>query len=227
MGYADLFSFYRSVEWGKFRQVIMSERLNDANDLLCEHCGKVIVHPYDAVLHHKIQLTEANVHDVNIALNPDNVMVVCHKCHNEIHERFGWAPSVKKIYIVWGSPLSGKSTYVDSVAGKHDLIIDINRIYASINNDRSNLLYPNVMTIYRQLVDMVKTRNGRWRNAWIMRSLPLRIDRENIVKDLGGGELIHIDTDKETCLLRAKEKGKDAEEYTKKYWEMYQESPPL
>ena len=64
-------SFYRSKPWIDLMTVIRLERGN-----ICEHCGKPIVKKYDAIGHHKIELTEENVEDANISLNPDNIMLV-------------------------------------------------------------------------------------------------------------------------------------------------------
>lgn len=206
----NLFAFYRSKEWEKLRRIITLERVNENGDLICEHCGKPITKEYDAICHHKIELTESNCSDASIALNPDNIMVVHHKCHNEIHKRFG--TYTRHIYIVYGSPCSGKTTFVNGSALKDDLIVDINRIYECINNSRSNRLYANVMQVYNQLIDMVKTRNGKWINAWIVRGFPLKMDRERLA-DMLGAELILIDTPQEVCQGRALLRG--GEDYKK------------
>ncbi|MCQ2308192.1 MAG: hypothetical protein MJ000_11635 [Bacteroidales bacterium] len=162
-----------------------------------------------------MELTESNVNDVNISLNPENIAVVHHRCHNEIHKRFG--SYTRHIYIVWGSPCAGKTTFVEQNALKDDLIVDIDKIYAAINTSRSNRVYANVMMIYRQMIDMIKTRNGRWVNAWIVRGFPLSVDRERLAAELGA-ELIHIDTDKEVCLARAMNRQKDYEEIVEDWW---------
>lgn len=224
MAYKDRFEFYRSVEWTRFRDIFLGERLARDGELICEHCNKVILHPYEAILHHKIELNDVNVFDANIALNPDNIMLVCHKSHNEIHERFGYHNNVKKIMVVWGSPCAGKSKFVMDSAGKGDLIIDIDRLYWAMGVDDNRAgIKSNVLSVYRSLVDMVRTRNGRWNTAWIVRTLPLNIDREGLIRELGGGELIHIDTPKEICLEEAKNRGGDWLKWTEQYWSRYQE----
>lgn len=226
MSYKDRFEFYRSSEWTKFRKVFLAERLSRDGELICEHCNKVIIHPYEAILHHKIELDDINVFDANIALNPDNIMLVCPKSHNQIHERWqggNYAP-IKKVYVVWGSPCAGKSKYVMDSAGKGDLIIDIDRLYQAMSTgeDRTGIK-SNVLSVYRTLVDMVRTRNGRWRTAWIVRTLPLNIDRESLLREIGGAEMIHIDTDHDTCLLEAKARGGQWVEWVEQYWSRYQE----
>ena len=225
MSYSDTFSFYRSPEWRRFRALFLSERMARDGELICEHCGKVILRPYDAILHHKIELDEANVQDASIALNPENIMLVCHRSHNQLHDRWcGSRPSgTRHIYVVWGSPCSGKRKYVEESAGKHDLIIDIDALYDALGVDgERSAVKQNVLGAYRALIDMVRTRNGRWRSAWILRTLPLSIDRESIVREIGGGELIHIDTAKEECMSTALERGGDWPKWVEEYWTRYQ-----
>lgn len=214
-----LSTFYRSKEWEQLRSSLRLERVNNYGDVICEHCHKPITKSYDCIAHHKTHLTESNVNDYSISLNPDNIALVHHACHNDIHNRFG--SYTRHIYIVYGSPCSGKSTYVDNVSLKDDLIIDIDRIYNAINNHRSNRLYTNVMSLYRHLIDVVKTRNGQWINAYIVRGFPLRSERERLAKELNA-ELIFIDTDKETCLERSKLKSNDYYKYVDDWFDKYQ-----
>lgn len=213
-------SFYRSPEWVALRERLMLERVDDNGDIICAHCGKAIVRKYDCIGHHKTALTEANVNDWDLSLNPDNVDLVHHRCHNEIHNRFGaWT---RHVYIVYGSPCSGKTTYVNERALKDDLIIDIDRIYEAVNNGRSNHLYDNVMQVYRLLVDMVRTRNGRWVNAWIIRGFPLKGERERLASQVDG-ELVYIDTDRDTCLERAYRRAEGYDKFVNDWWAKFQQ----
>ena len=108
--YNTLSAFYTSKEWADFRQVLIAERTAADGFVYDEITGKRIVNAYDIILHHKSPLTLDNVNDANISLNPDNIQIVSFKTHNEIHERFGtWT---RHIYLVYGCPLSGKSTFV-------------------------------------------------------------------------------------------------------------------
>lgn len=215
-----LSNFYRSPEWVRLRAGLMLERVDANGDIVCEHCNKPIVKQYDCIGHHKTPLTEANVNNYEISLNPDNVALVHHKCHNEIHNRFG--TYTRHIYIVYGSPCSGKTTFVNERALKDDLIIDIDRIYSAINNERSNRLYDNVMQVYRCLIDMVKTRNGRWVNAFIIRGFPLKSERERLAASLDA-ELVYIDTDKQTCLERAYKRAEGYDKFVLDWWQKFQE----
>lgn len=214
-----IFNFYRSPEWEALRKSLMLERVDANGDVVCEHCNKPIVKAYDCIGHHKTPLTEGNVNNYDVSLNPDNVVLVHHKCHNEIHNRFG--AYTRHIYIVYGSPCSGKTTFVNERALKDDLIIDIDRIFEAINNGRSNRLYDNVMQVYRLLIDMVKTRNGKWVNAYIIRGFPLKGERERLAAMLDA-ELVYIDTDKETCLKRSYKRAPDYNKFVLDWWQKFQ-----
>lgn len=216
----NLYSFYKSKEWEGLRKQLTLSRVNEQGELICEHCGKPIIHAYDAICHHKKELTESNVNDVNISLNEDNIMIVHHRCHNMIHDRFG--TYTRHVYIVYGSPCSGKSTYVKENANRHDLIVDVDSIYACISNnpmhDKSNRLTSNVLQIRDMLIDMIKTRNGGWVNAWFIMAKCKPVELERYANALRA-EVIHIDTNKEVCLSRAMERY-DAQSY-KKFIEDY------
>lgn len=230
--YRNLFEFYRSKEWEQLRRLLMLERVNENGDLICEHCGKCIVHAYDCIAHHVIELTEQNVHDPEISLNPDNIKLVCFKSHNEIHSRFGFDQR-QQVYIVHGSPCSGKSTWVRNNATADDLVLDMDRIYEMINpvSERyvkNNKLSQNVFCIRDCILDMIKTRTGRWRNAYVIGGYPFVMERKRLA-DLLGAKLCHIDTDKDTCiqnLYNDKDREQVADkwlEYINDYFDKYQE----
>jgi 5-methylcytosine-specific restriction endonuclease McrA len=48
---------------------------------LCEVCGGV-----GEIVHHKVPLTEANMHNPKISLASENLQLVCRSCHKRIHD---------------------------------------------------------------------------------------------------------------------------------------------
>ena len=226
--YNTLSAFYTSKEWADFRQVIIAERADADGFVYDEITGKRIVKAYDIILHHKIPLTLDNVNDTSISLNPDNIQIVSFKTHNEIHERFGtWT---RHIYLVYGCPLSGKSTFVKDRAGIHDLIVDIDSIYACISNNplyiKSNRLYDNVRAVQDALLDSIKYKRGKWINAFIISGMPFAGERERFCIEYGA-EPIFIECDKDTALSRlgAVQDGRDINEwsgYIDKWFMKYQ-----
>lgn len=213
-------NFYRSDAWQNLRRVLMMERRDECGILRCEHCGEPLVKAYDIVAHHVIELTEDNVSDPEIALNPDNIMLVHHECHNQIHDRFGYEPD-KRVYYVWGSPLAGKTTFVRHAATANDLVVDLDSIYKGISiNPRhanSQRLKANAFMVRDCLLDQIRTRTGKWQSAWVISTEALQTNRARMIDALQAEE-IHIDTDRETCLERALERGGDAPKYTERFW---------
>ena len=76
--------FYDSIAWKRTKQeVIMRERG------ICQVCGK-----RGTEVHHIIELNDENVDDPNIALNPDNLQLLCTSCHNQMRaEKEGRNPN--------------------------------------------------------------------------------------------------------------------------------------
>jgi hypothetical protein len=197
--YAILKSFYASEAWIKFRLYIIGER-----GPKCVKCKSVIANPKDIILHHKKELTPENVHDVSISLNPVNIEVVCFDCHNKIHNRFGYQ-SARSVYIVYGAPLSGKKTYVKDNMKRGDIVIDMDMLYQALSlqdtYSKPDNLFSNVMAVHNQLIDHIKTRYGKWHNAWIIGGYADKYKREKTADDIGA-EIIFCDVSKIECINR-------------------------
>lgn len=215
----DLFSFYRSTEWEKFRQLVISERMHEDGFVYDEVTGKPIVKAYDIILHHVIPLTEDNVNDYDISLNPQNIQIVSHKTHNQLHDRFGYKR--REVYLVYGAPCSGKSTFVDDNMSAGDLVIDIDSIWQCVSNrpryEKPGRLKSIVFKVRNELLDCVRYRLGKWNNCYIVGGYALQSERERTIKELGARE-IFINTSEEECLRRLENinDGRD-----KKEWAQY------
>lgn len=213
----SLDNFYQGPDWKNFLKVLKLERVNEDDELICEYCGKPIVKKYDVIGHHKTELTEENVNDFSISLNPENVIFVHAKCHNYIHNKLGYKR--RQVYLVYGPPLSGKTTYVRDVMTEGDLVIDLDNIWMAISGCnryvKPGRLKPIVFKIRDELLDATKYRLGRWNNCYIIGGYPLISERERLCKELGARE-IFIDTSKEECLARlAASPDRDSEEWAK------------
>ena len=199
----SLYNFYRSDKWTNLLKVIRDERLTPDKFLYCEYCGKPIVRAYDCIGHHVIELTEENYTDANISLNPDNIQLVHHKCHNLIHNKLSY--SGRQVFIVYGSPLAGKTSYVREAMNEGDLIVDIDNIWSCISGcDRyvkPNRLKSVVFSVRDNLLESVRYRRGKWLNAYVIGGYPYQAERERLADQLGA-RLIHIDTSKGECLNR-------------------------
>lgn len=213
----SLSSFYRSKVWENLRLVIINDRTNEQGKTICEYCSKPIVKSYDCIAHHKIELTEENYTNHDISLNPDNIALVHHRCHNFIHNKLSY--SQRQVYIVHGSPLSGKSSWVIDNMVEGDLIIDMDNIWQCISGCeryvKPNRLKSIVFSVRDNLLESVKYRRGKWLNTYIIQSLPIMNDRDRLADQLGA-RLIHIDTSKEICLERLynNPEGRNIEQWT-------------
>lgn len=219
-----LSTFYRSKQWEKFREYLIDKRTKEDGFIYDEVTGKPIVHKYDVILHHTVILTEANVNDYDISFNEDLIQIVSHKTHNEIHNRFG-SEGTRHIYLVYGAPGSGKSEYVKEVASQNDLVLDMDNIYQAISvNDRyinSKRLSRNVFIIRDCILDMIKTRNGKFQNAYIVGGYPLASERERLVNTLGAEE-IFINKTIDECLMNASDRPEAYKKYIYNWFENYQ-----
>ena len=199
----NLNTFYSCKEWVGLLQLIKMERVNEDGQIICWHCGKPITDKYDCIGHHTIFLTEDNVNNVDISLNPKLIQLVHHRCHNKIHNKLGYVK--KEIFLVYGSPLSGKQTYVKSVSEPGDLIINIDNIWECVSGQQRYVkpacLNAVVFGVRDYLMDSVKIRRGKWNNAYIIGGFPMINERERLVKELGARE-IYIESTKEKCLSR-------------------------
>lgn len=220
----SLSQFYNSDMWRTFRTRLIFERTSADGILYDEYSRKPLLNSYDIVAHHKIPLTMKNVNDFSISLNPDNIMLVSQKSHNELHSRFGYCAQ-RKVYFVHGAPLSGKTSFVNSIKGNSDLIVDIDSVWECITGKRyekPNALKTNAFTLRDCLLDMVKTRAGKWERAFVIECAPHKSERDRKIQMLGA-ESIHIDTNKEMCIERLykDESRRDVREQWQKYIEDY------
>lgn len=217
--FASLTAFYNSQKWRDFRQYLINERTNKVDGLLYSEVSKTpLIKPFDIVLHHKTPLTEQNVNDVTISLNPENILICSQKEHNEIHNRFGYCTQ-RKVYLVYGAPCSGKNSFVNSVRGNSDIVVDIDLIWQAITGGDAYRKPPALKHIafdlHNELKDLVRTRAGKWERAYIITGMPRKGERERFIQ-LYDAEPIFIDTDKETCLKRlANDKSRDYNEWEK------------
>lgn len=197
-------NFYKSKQWEALIASLKIERVNADGELICAHCGKPITKKYDCIAHHIVELTEENVNDFSVSLNPQLIELIHFRCHNVKHQRYeGFKQSV---FLVYGSPCSGKSTWVQSVALEDDLIVDLDSIWEAIcTSDRYSKpkrLRQNAFGVRDCLIDQIRTRTGNWRNAYVIGGYPLRTDRDRLC-DLLKAEPIFIDETKEVCKSRA------------------------
>ncbi len=192
----------------------------------CERCGWQAVEKNDwskLIGHHKIELTEDNVDDPNVSLNANDVEIICLDCHNKEHRRFG---SGKKVYIVYGSPLSGKTTLARELMRYGDIVLDMDELWRAVTLQEKYIKPDpcrfNVFRLRDNLLEQIKMRYGNFYDAYIIGGYPDKYERERLAGSLGA-ELIYCDSTKEECLKRREESGKPKvwDEYINKWFDEY------
>lgn len=224
-----LSDFYHSKEWNLLRQSVIYERTNADGIVICEHCGKPIVKKYDCIAHHKRYLSQQNYGDADISLNPNNIMLVHHACHNRIHEKGfkSLRKGERQVFLVYGSPLSGKSTYVKKSMLQGDIVLDIDKLWEAISGQplyaKPNEIKSNVFELRDTILNQIKYRKGRWLNAYVIGGYPFEAERERLIKELGARE-VFIESTKEECLRRLKadkHRGDDYKKYIEDWFRKY------
>jgi len=107
--------------------------------------------------------------------------------------------------LVAGPPCGGKNTYVRQHMAPGDLIVDYDAIMAALSgqdmHDHYRELRPYVCHVRDHLVDKWMSRKDV--DLWLIGGCPKRRDREYFARR--GFAVVMIDTDRRTCLRRAKE----------------------
>lgn len=212
---------YTSTAWVIFRFNLIIERGPQ-----CQRCKRVMIDTSKLIGHHRIALTSANINDINITLNKDNVELICFDCHNKEHKRYGY--NKHEVFIVYGSPLAGKNTLVNHLSSYGDMILDIDKLYECISGqalyDKPNNLRFNIFALRDKMLDMIRTRYGEWYDCYIIGGYPNKQERERLSREMGA-ELIYVETTRAECMSRVSASGKSEEwnKFIDKWWGEYVE----
>lgn len=197
---ADLHWFYVSKPWRDLAYRLKVERGGQ-----CARCSFVAASRADwgkLIAHHTVELDESNIYDPEVALNPELIEVVCLDCHNQAHRRFGHK---RKVYIIWGPPLAGKTTLVRELMRAGDIVLDIDALWQAVTLQPEyvkpdNVRY-NIFALRDNLLDQIKTRHGQWYDAYVLGGYPDLSERERLASSLGA-ELIYCPATIEECKAR-------------------------
>lgn len=219
---SPLHSFYTSKTWRD-----LSYHLKLIRGGKCARTGKIFSDFSQLIAHHSpIELTVENMTDPQIALNPDNIEIVSFLEHNKEHRRFGYK---QQVYIVYGSPLSGKTTMVRDMMRHGDIVLDIGALWEAVTflpeSVKPKNCRFNVFTLRDNLLEQIKMRHGQWYSAYVVGGYPDKYERDRLAQTLGA-ELIYCESTKEECIARIAGSGKPDSwvEYVDDWWEKY--TPP-
>ena len=193
-----LSNFYKTMAWQRCREKVIFDRTREDGLVYCDLCGKPILN--NIICHHVEELTEGNVTNPDISLNPDNLQLLHIDCHNKIHDRF--QKRKQKIILVYGPPLAILD-YVEKEAGINDFIISLDYIYKALNPMRNTVkhtkaLYDIAFNVVRKgLYEAARNRYANWTTCYIVGTFPSKYERERIKKEVGTDEEVFIDITKE------------------------------
>ena len=220
----ELQRFYASARWRDLRNVLIIQRFGR-----CDRCGKDFSDDTSKLIaHHKEHLTDETLEDPAVAVDPNNIEIVCQKCHAHYHPEKGFIKKQKQVFIVYGSPFSGKTTYVRDNMEDGDLVVDLDAIYSAVSllplYQHPDPLQRTVFGIRDYLYDHIRIRAGNWNTAWVIAGLPRKDERERLAARLGAS-LILVEATKEECIRRCVDaddgRGVQWEEYIHKWFKDY------
>lgn len=114
------------------------------------------------------------------------------------------------VYVVYGSPCSGKSTYIRTHIKRGDLICDVDYLYSAISgqNPHDAELYTHEIAceLHETLLDIIRDRKGGWHDAYVVSLANTSEKLRQIKERVNADECIFIDTPYEECMKRAKER---------------------
>lgn len=208
--------FYTSRTWRAFREVLIAE-----NGGVCNRCHKVFIDTSQLEVHHRKHLKGTDYSDYNKTFDRDNLEVICKQCHNDEHGRF---VTNKEVILVYGPPLSGKTSYVREMKGYSDIVVDLDKLKEAITLMPTYQDVPavrrNLFRVRDLILDQIKTRYGKWKTAWIIGGYANRFDRDMLIKDLQVDAAILMDITQEECVSRLNKTNDYRQEYNRK-WETY------
>ena len=216
-------AFYKSKEWQTARGEVLRR-----DGFTCQVCGARAEE-----VHHIKELSPARMSDETITLALDNLIALCRDCHFKVHEeerkrrtaesnqargkgdiRDGFqfdedgniVPITKDVFIVWGAPASGKTTYVAEHKDKTDIAIDLDKISEAltfhVDDESKTAVLSTSIAVRDYLYAMIEERRIISERIWIVAGLPHKEHRERLAQRLRA-KLIHMDADHGECLWRA------------------------
>jgi predicted kinase len=114
------------------------------------------------------------------------------------------------IYIIYGAPCSGKSTYIKNHAKEGDLICDVDLIYSAISVDQPHeadlYIHEIALKLKECLFDIIENRAGKWNDVYITSIANNDKDLQALKERVNADKLILIDTPYEECIKRSFER---------------------
>lgn len=202
-------AFYNSGVWKKTQALYL-----ESQNYICEDCGGVA-----CIVHHIKHIAPDNIEDPEITLDWDNLKAVCYECHAIEHmgsaarlggiafDADGNVVKRSNVFLVCGSPGSGKSAYISKQKGKADLVIDLDYLCAALYGEPGNLYQNNepILSVALEmrglLYQIIKARRGKWARAFVVTTIANIAEQRAIANEINA-EIILINTPLEECIER-------------------------
>lgn len=114
------------------------------------------------------------------------------------------------VFLIYGSPCSGKSTYVKEHKKDGDIVCDVDRLYSALsyNEEHQTELYAQEVAsmLYKSLLAIIHDRQGNWKNAYVISIANTKERVKAEAEQINADECIFIDTPYEVCMERAKDR---------------------
>ena len=111
------------------------------------------------------------------------------------------------LHIITGAPCAGKSTYVQEHRKPGDVVIDFDLLAMALGSDESHHAPgPVKSTALRARKAAIESVLEKSPEAWIIHTFPRPEQMRRYIQ--AGAEVVHMDTDMETCLARAEADGR-------------------
>lgn len=114
------------------------------------------------------------------------------------------------VYLIYGSPCSGKSTYIKEHIQRGDLVCDVDLIYEAISgqdpHDADLYVHEVALQLKSSLFDIIRKREGGWNNAYVVSIANTKEKLQEAKDQINADECIFIDTPYEVCMERAKKR---------------------
>lgn len=111
-----------------------------------------------------------------------------------------------KVYLIWGAPASGKTTYVREHMQEGDMVVDLDMIKQSIGmvgkTEAWDLLLETAIGIRDYLYDLIDKRKIKT-NVWVIAGLPTKQERDAVIKKIRPDDIKFIDATQDKCIEQA------------------------
>lgn len=114
------------------------------------------------------------------------------------------------VYLIYGPPCSGKSTYTMEHMKRGDLLCDVDMLYSAISGENPHDAELNVHEIacklYGELANIIHDRVGGWKNAYVLSCANTHEKVKEESEKIRADEVLFMDTPYEVCIKRTAER---------------------